>query len=68
MTGRRVAWKCAVACLFGESSQQPTRPQVRQMQPLAAAFQAFLAAERARRDVPDASDMTAAFGHHLAIA
>src|SRR5882757_4809840 len=35
-----------------------------QMQPLTAAFQALLAAERARRDVLDLSDMAAAFGHH----
>jgi hypothetical protein len=26
-----VAWKCLVACLLGESSQQPTWPQVRQI-------------------------------------
>ena len=32
-----------------------------QMQPAAAALQAFLAAERARRDVLDAGDMAAAF-------
>src|SRR5262245_19784818 len=31
MTGWPVAWKCAVACLLGESSQQPTWPQLRQM-------------------------------------
>ena len=30
-TGKALAWKCAVACLFGESSQQPTWPQVRHM-------------------------------------
>jgi hypothetical protein len=29
MIGCFVAWKCAVACLFGESSQQPTCPHVR---------------------------------------
>jgi hypothetical protein len=29
MTGCRVAWKCRVACRFGESSQHPTWPQVR---------------------------------------
>ena len=27
MIGWLVAWKCAVACLFGELSQQPTSPQ-----------------------------------------
>src|SRR3954469_23661323 len=27
MTGCVVAWKCAVACLLGELSQQPTSPQ-----------------------------------------
>src|SRR6202163_2731470 len=31
MTGCCVAWKCFVACLLGESSQQPTCPQVRQI-------------------------------------
>src|SRR5580704_611870 len=31
MIGCCVAWKCLVACLFGESSQQPTCPHVRQM-------------------------------------
>src|ERR1700728_2700677 len=31
MIGWCVAWKCFVACLFGESSQQPTCPQARQM-------------------------------------
>src|SRR3981081_4321055 len=30
MIGWLVAWKCLVACLFGESSQHPTCPQVRQ--------------------------------------
>src|SRR6186713_1271607 len=30
MIGWPVAWKCLVACLFGELSQQPTWPQVRQ--------------------------------------
>src|SRR6266702_3298757 len=30
MIGCLVAWKCLVACLFFESSQQPTCPQVRQ--------------------------------------
>src|SRR5947207_14162290 len=30
MMGWRLAWKCLVACRFGESSQQPTWPQVRQ--------------------------------------
>src|SRR5258708_36646496 len=30
MTGCWVAWKCLVACWLGESSQQPTWPQVRQ--------------------------------------
>src|ERR1700744_221800 len=34
-----------------------------QMQPLAAGLQAFLAAERARRDLSDASDMRAALYH-----
>src|SRR5712692_3146149 len=36
-----------------------------QMQPLAAAFEAFLAAERARRDAADAGDMRAAFCHSV---
>src|ERR1700730_6908564 len=36
-----------------------------QMQPLAAAFEAFLAAERARRDAADAGDMGAAFCHSV---
>src|ERR1700737_2875362 len=31
MTGCRVAWKCLVACWLGESSQQPTWPQLRQI-------------------------------------
>src|SRR5260370_21913388 len=31
MTGCPVAWKCFVACLLGESSQQPTWPQLRQI-------------------------------------
>src|SRR5580698_4850865 len=31
MMGCPVAWKCLVACLLGESSQQPTWPQVRQI-------------------------------------
>src|SRR6202163_2125291 len=31
MIGWPVAWKCFVACLLGESSQQPTCPQVRQI-------------------------------------
>src|SRR5260370_13587518 len=31
MTGCWVAWKCLVACWFGESSQQPTWPHVRQI-------------------------------------
>src|ERR1700722_3703552 len=31
MTGCPVAWKCLVACLLGESSQQPTWPQLRQI-------------------------------------
>src|ERR1700684_2306623 len=31
MIGCWVAWKCLVACLWGESSQQPTWPQVRQI-------------------------------------
>jgi len=35
-----------------------------QMEPSAAALQAFLAAERARRDVLDAGDMAAPFGRH----
>src|ERR1700733_7401128 len=35
-----------------------------QMQPYAAALQAFLAAERARRDVADAGDMGAALFRH----
>src|SRR6185312_15388383 len=30
MMGCLVLWKCLVACLCGESSQQPTWPQVRQ--------------------------------------
>src|SRR5438445_10092790 len=30
MTGWPVAWKCFVACLFLEESQQPTWPHVRQ--------------------------------------
>ena len=30
MMGWWLAWKCLVACRFGESSQQPTWPQVRQ--------------------------------------
>src|SRR5947209_5659843 len=30
MTGWPLAWKCAVACLFFEESQQPTWPHVRQ--------------------------------------
>src|SRR5690349_21875608 len=30
MIGWLVVWKCLVACLFFESSQQPTCPQVRQ--------------------------------------
>jgi hypothetical protein len=34
-----------------------------QMQPLASAFQALLAAERARRHRLNAGDMAAAFGH-----
>jgi hypothetical protein len=34
-----------------------------QMQPLASAFQAFLATERARRHRLNAGDMAAAFGH-----
>src|SRR6266550_1701727 len=29
MTGWPVAWKCLVACLFLEQSQQPTWPQVK---------------------------------------
>jgi hypothetical protein len=36
-----------------------------QMQPLAAAFEAFLAAERARRDAADAGDVGAAFCHSV---
>ena len=28
MIGWPVAWKCAVACRFGELSQQPTSPQI----------------------------------------
>src|SRR6266852_5180360 len=36
-----------------------------QMQPLAAASEAFLAAERARRDAADAGDMRAAFCHSV---
>src|ERR1700737_1416708 len=36
-----------------------------QMAPLAAALQAFLATERARRDAADAGDMGAAFCHRL---
>jgi hypothetical protein len=36
-----------------------------QMQPPATAFQAFLAAERARRDGLDAGDMATAFCGHL---
>src|ERR1700680_5144642 len=35
-----------------------------QMQPYAAALQAFLATERARRDVADATEMRAMLGHH----
>src|SRR5580692_4435025 len=31
MIGCLVAWKCLVACLLGESSQQPTWPQLRQI-------------------------------------
>src|SRR3978361_484636 len=31
MMGCPVAWKCLVACLLGESSQQPTWPQLRQI-------------------------------------
>src|SRR6185437_760166 len=31
MIGCWVAWKCLVACLLGESSQQPTWPQARQI-------------------------------------
>src|SRR5713101_3505146 len=31
MIGCPVAWKCPVACLLGESSQQPTWPQLRQI-------------------------------------
>src|ERR1700737_1538696 len=31
MIGCPVAWKCLVACLFGESSQQPTCTQLRQI-------------------------------------
>src|SRR5882762_7104172 len=31
MIGWPVAWKCFVACLLGESSQQPTWPQLRQI-------------------------------------
>src|SRR5664279_3349206 len=31
MMGWAVAWKCLVACRFGESSQQPTWPQLRQI-------------------------------------
>src|SRR3954452_10375628 len=31
MIGCPAAWKCAVACLLGESSQQPTWPQLRQI-------------------------------------
>jgi len=31
MIGCCVAWKCLVACRLGESSQQPTWPQVRQI-------------------------------------
>src|SRR3954453_14890498 len=31
MIGCPVAWKCLVACWFGESSQQPTWPQLRQI-------------------------------------
>src|ERR1700704_596886 len=31
MIGWLVAWKCLVACLLGESSQQPTWPQLRQI-------------------------------------
>jgi hypothetical protein len=38
----------------------PTQPQ---MQPNAAGLEAFLAAERARRDITDAGDMRAVFGH-----
>src|SRR5438128_2625560 len=30
MRGWPVAWKCLVACLFGDESQQPTWPHVRQ--------------------------------------
>src|ERR1700738_4844579 len=31
MMGCPVAWKCRVACLLGEPSQQPTWPQLRQI-------------------------------------
>src|SRR6266536_4419564 len=31
MIGCDVSWKCAVACLFGELSQQPMCPQVEHM-------------------------------------
>src|ERR1035437_65066 len=39
-----------------------------QMQPLAAALQALLAAERARRDVVDATEVGAAFRHPLSLS
>ena len=55
MRGRVLVGRIVTAADMAAAAADP------QMQPSAAALQAFLAAERAGRDVLDAGDMAAAF-------
>src|ERR1043165_2272988 len=57
MCGRMLVRRIVAAADMAAGAADP------QMQPLASAFQAFLATERARRHRLNAGDMAAAFGH-----
>src|SRR3954449_5176289 len=59
MRGRVLVRRIVAAADMAAGAADP------QMQPLASAFQAFLATERARRHRLNAGDMAAAFGHPL---
>src|SRR3954452_17658817 len=57
MRGRVLVWRIVTAADMAAGAADP------QMQPYAADLQAFLAAERARRDVADAGDVGTALCH-----
>lgn len=54
MIGWVVAWKCFVACLFFDESQQPTADHTKaKMYPVISDFKAFFTTSRTWLDAPN---------------